>query len=329
MASRQKAGNGADTTFHTITVRDDAVAAAFVENTVSTCDSLVVTLGNNSQLAQAYTWDFGDGTTSNSNNPIHAFTTPGTYTITLVAENANLCQPTDTFTRQVTFQSSKVAAALSAPGPGCAPFTSHFINQSTNAATYMWDFGDGSTSTEMSPIHTYTTPGEYEVKIVAVNPAACNGLDSSLATVTVNYDSVVAGFSEGTMANCDSMVVSMTNSSQHAQSYLWDFGDGTTSELVHPNHTYGIPGTYAITLIAKNPNACKPTDPMTTTVEFQPSRVAVVPAHPVPVCQGRRATLQAEATHATNVEWHLPDGTTLTGTHATAEFTEPGTYTIL
>jgi PKD repeat protein len=115
-----------------------------------------------------WNWEFGDGSTSTDANPAHAYAAAGTYTVNLTASNAD---GSDTTSKTITVTGASVSPTASftlAPQIGRAPLTVKFTDKSVNAASIKWDFGDGTTSTESNPSHTYTT-GFYIVKLTATN----------------------------------------------------------------------------------------------------------------------------------------------------------------
>src|SRR5206468_3144743 len=133
----------------------------------------------------------------------------------------------------------------------CLGFANSFTNTSSGAASYVWNFGDGSTSTDANPTHTYAGIGTYTVKLVAMTSPGCT--DSVSHDVKVNTKPTPA-FS-GTDA-CLGFANSFTNTSSGAASYMWNFGDGSTSTATNPTHTYGGTGTYTVKLIAMTSSGC-------------------------------------------------------------------------
>lgn len=127
-----------------------------------------ITFKNQSTDAREYTWDFGDGSPiSNNVNPIHVYSEPGTYTITLIAANGERVH-------QVQEEISVFALPTAdfdymSNNDFKAPSSITFQNKSLNSETYLWDFGDGETSTETNPVHTYDQPGTYTVQLTATN----------------------------------------------------------------------------------------------------------------------------------------------------------------
>jgi len=129
-----------------------------------------------------------------------------------------------------------------------APCAVTFSNSSTNAKSYNWTFGDGSTSTEQNPQHTYTTGGTFNVILVATGIGGSNSTNKS---VTILFPVPGANFTFTGTNNPAPCVVTFTSNSTNSTSYLWDFGDGTqTSTLQNPQHTYTTGGTFNVQLTA-------------------------------------------------------------------------------
>ena len=127
----------------------------------------------------SWAWNFGDGTTSALQNPSHKFTTAGTYTVTLTTTNAG-GSSSKSMAITVT-QKTPVARFDQNKYSGKVPLTVKFTDRSTNNPTsYLWRFGDGATSTDKSPSHTYTQPGLYLVRLTATNSG---GSDSATSLV--------------------------------------------------------------------------------------------------------------------------------------------------
>jgi gliding motility-associated-like protein len=127
--------------------------------------------------ATHYIWNFGDGSpVSNEKNPSHTYDAPGSYNVTLTAVNEGGC---DASINTITVNVTNPAVAEFTTDPGfpvemSLPNTGvSFIDQSKDAVTYSWNFGDGFASSEMNPDHTYTTPGEYMVTLTVSNGAGC------------------------------------------------------------------------------------------------------------------------------------------------------------
>lgn len=135
-----------------------------------------ILLTNKSKYAELYNWTFGDGTSSTEQNPTKTYNVGGTYTIVLSATGDG---GTSSTSKQVLIQQSTQSQLPSAnftfSGSGCtAPCSITFTNSSTNASSYSWDFGDGTTSAAINPTKTYTNGGAYSVILTAFNAAGNN-----------------------------------------------------------------------------------------------------------------------------------------------------------
>ncbi len=172
----------------------DTISARFInftltaDFTASPTTALVgqtITFTNLTQNADTYLWDFGDGNTSTAENPTYAYSTPGTYTVELVATNSTFgISDTAIKTNYITIYDS-VNADFSYT---IQNMTVTFTNQSTGADSYLWDFGDGNTSVDIDPVHVYANPGEYTVKLVASNPAHSDSISKVVKVGVVNVE---------------------------------------------------------------------------------------------------------------------------------------------
>jgi PKD repeat protein len=152
----------------------------------------------------------------------------------------------------VTSVSTCVTASFSSSVlSGTAPLSVAFSNASTNATSYSWSFGDGTTSTDSSPTHTFTAAGSYEVTLEASN-AWKNRL--ARTTITVAAPAPVASFSASKSSGRAPLSVSFSSKSSNITSYLWSFGDGSAgSNEASPTHTFKKAGTFTVTLTATGP----------------------------------------------------------------------------
>ena len=121
-----------------------------------------------------------------------------------------------------------------------------FNNTSLNAESYVWDFGDGNSSAEQSPIHTYAEAGEYAVMLTATS---AGGLSADFTTMVDIQAPVTAAFTFAVDSE-DYRTYAFTDASEDAVSLLWEFGDGFQFTGMNPTHTYDMDGTYTVTLTA-------------------------------------------------------------------------------
>lgn len=130
---------------------------------------------NTSLAGTDFIWEFGDATTSTDVNPIHLYATPGVYQVRLIARDTNTCNKIDTsayFT--ITVVPKPTAMFNWAPNPPQENIPVTFTNQSSADAThFLWNFGDGESSTETNPVHEYIATGSYLAELIAYNAVNC------------------------------------------------------------------------------------------------------------------------------------------------------------
>jgi PKD repeat protein len=146
------------------------------------------------------------------------------------------------------------AEFIATPTSGVSPLAVQFTNQSSgDYDTCTWTFGDGGTSTSCgNPTHTYATKGVYTVALTVAGPAGTN-TRTRTGYITV-YRPVQADFGASPTIGPPPLAVSFTNSSTgDFSSSLWDFGDGQTSTLQNPTHTYVDEGSYTVSLTVSGP----------------------------------------------------------------------------
>ena len=142
-------------------------------------------------VPSSWSWDFGDGATSTLRNPSHVYASPGTYTATLTAWNA--CGVGAPHQATVEILTSPTAS-FTHDGPKCATQPVQLTDTSTGGATsWLWSFGDGTTSTLRNPTHAWAVAGNYTVTLTASN--TCGAGPVFQATVSISGAAVVAGFS--------------------------------------------------------------------------------------------------------------------------------------
>ena len=271
--------NISDTSFINMRVRSDEATLAFTPNKLLPCESLTYRFDNNSFAsrtfgANAFRWDFGDGTrrVASFGSVTHTYAAAGTYNVRLILLDTSFCNELDSITLPISI-SPLVKAQFETPALGCVPYTAVFNNTSLAGRTFLWDFGDGTTSTQTSPQHLYTSVGTYTIKLVAIDSSTCNLADSTVFTISVR-DNPTAGISfspDPTEANTP---VTFNNNSFGANRYKWLFGDGDTLNTLRTDttvrHLYNASGTYNACVIAYNDAGCADTSCV-------PVQVTIVP----------------------------------------------------
>jgi len=140
------------------------------------------------------------------------------------------------------------------PAQGPAPHAVAFTDLSLGGPTsWLWSFGDGASSSEANPIHVYAAQGTYDVRLTVSNAQGSNSLLRSAAVQVAAPVPPVADFSATPLAGEAPLLVAFSDLSSNAPtSWLWEFGDGTTSTAQHPSHSYAAEGVYDVRLTASN-----------------------------------------------------------------------------
>jgi len=271
----------------------EPIAASFTADPPLTGDApLTVQFHDTSTgLPAAWVWSFGDGATSSDRNPSHTYTLPGAYTVSLTAMNGSV-SGTHAEPGYVTVTSVDIPVvanfANTTPRAGMAPLTVQFTDTSAGLpVAWAWSFGDGTTSSDRNPSHTYSLPGAYTVTLTAMNGSVSGThAEPGYVTVTSIDTPVVANFAnatprEGTVP----LTVQFTDTSAGLPvAWLWSFGDGDTSTEQNPLHTYASIGSYTITLTAVNGTHTNTrTEPAYVTVTAVPTPVPTTAPTAAPV----------------------------------------------
>lgn len=247
-----------------IVVKPNTVVAELVVNgnKLRGCAPYTVTFDNNSTGATDFIVDFKDGTTPRQSFVFperftHTFTSPGTYEVTLTATNG--CSISTT-TETITVLPQPLTAFEADQTLGCSGLVVKFKNNTQNGISYVWDFGDGSpTSTDVEPTHTYTGDQEfYTVTLTATNNLSCEMSVSKTNLIHIVKPPVAAfNVSPSTLINIPNYTFRFADESTNNPTiWEWDFGDGMSSALKNPSHTYLDTGTYRVTLKVMNQHDC-------------------------------------------------------------------------
>ena len=225
----------------------------------SACLNTATVFSDASVNALNWSWTFGDGGISTSQNPTHIYPSPGTYIVTLITTSTGACA--DTVVNSVTVYPLPTVNFIS--DSVCQGDTSAFFNFSSipgpgTISLWSWDFGDGSGSALQNPTHVYAAAGSYTVTLTAISSNGCVGSASKICVV---YPLPLADFDFTPSPTAELVdVVNFNDLSTGGPSqWLWDFGDGDTSTLQYPSHLFSDTGVFVVTLIITSPQGCKDT----------------------------------------------------------------------
>lgn len=311
-----------------------APTPGFTMSKSSGCSPLVINFYNTSTSVTGSftsTWDLGNGQFLTTKDAYAAYYyIPGGnnhYTITLNVRNEH---GVSQVSKEIDVLPSPIADFAVSQNVGCTPTTINFTNNSYlpggGTLTYLWDFGDGTTSTQTNPQHVYSNVGYYNVSLTVTSPNGCstvvakNRVIRMIGSVSPNFD-----FKMGSICNVP-VDVSFVNQTAGAgnMTYQWTLGNGTQSGAINPNTSYPAYGTYNVKLVATSSYGCR--DSITKPITLKENITSF--SAPNSICPG--AGVQFTNTGSTPVSsfWDFGDGTSARGNSPTKSYAVPGTYTV-
>jgi PKD repeat protein len=254
------------------------------------CHPHVATFENTSLGGDIYNWDFGNGNTSQAQNPLQTFinyshTESQPYNVTLTVESTWGC--TAQLTQEITARPIPKPLFQLAPFTGCSPFSPEISNLSKGANTFQWDFGNGDSNTGDSIfIHTWNNttdnPIQYPVRLSVMNEYGCEASETQTTTV---FPEVTADYTteDGSFEGCSPLTLRFNSTSVLADSYSWDFADSTISSGASPLHIFTNSNVdnhiFPVKLVASSIFGC--TDTIVRDVTVFPSPEAYFTAQPI------------------------------------------------
>lgn len=249
-----------------------------------------------------------------------------TTNVGITATDQNGCEAIPNSIIVSTFAPVDADFEFTVPEPCVAPFEVQFANQTANANTFSWSFGNGESSTQFLPTTQYDTSGVFTVTLVAESSDGC------VDTVTQNVSIAplpVAAFNLPNSDGCFPIMVGHYNQSTGANSYLWDFGDGNQSDDGSPFHFYEEPGAYTVTLIATSPTGCTDTLSVDSAVVAFPRPTANFTAIQTLSETEREFTFNNTSVDGTEYFWTFGNGDFSEEFEPTYEYPEHGNYNVI
>lgn len=253
-------------------LKAQAPVAAFSASVQQGCAPLRVTFRDESTGNPTFwNWEFGNGDLATTQNPTTTYTQPGTYTITLVARNADGTAGA-TRTDYITVYPSPVVSFTADRTTACLPANIQFTDQSTSTSgsinSWSWDFGDGESSTNQNPAHSYAASGFYNVTLTATSTSGCTATRAVGRYIRV-ISGITADFSYSNSPDCTSpYTVNFSNqtSAPGNMSYIWRFDDGTNVTTTNASHGYPAGSSHDVKLVARSDLGCADSVIKTVTV---------------------------------------------------------------
>ena len=238
------------------------LSAAFSASVASGCSDLTVSFTDQSTgSATSWFWDFGNGQTSAERNPTMTYTTGGNFTVRLIVRN-DLEEDYEEKTGYIKVFRTPKPEFITSAAIGCSPLNVSFTdNTSLTGVTLKnrtWDFGDGTTSSQQNPTHTFTGTRVFDVSLTIETTDGCMSQFKEEGLIHVGTKPT-ANFTATPRDGCASELRQFTNkSSANVKSWSWSFGDKTTSDEASPLQHYQDSGWFNVRLIVNN-NGCRDT----------------------------------------------------------------------
>ena len=262
----------------------------------------------------AWLWDFGDGNTSQVQNPSHTYVNPGTYDISLTTSKQGQCANTFTFPSFIEVsEKPDVQFSVDSSYSCVAPFNVQFFDNTFGAVSWDWVFGNGLSSNLSSPQVSFNDYGGFDVSLLVTNSQGCS--EVKLIKDMIKVEDILVDFSLDSSMGCVPLDVAFsdsTNSIRPLVDWSWDFGDGTFSNAQHPTHQYVNPGLYDVFLSVTNDYGCMSTSLFQSVVKVAEPPVVDFLASPLITCVGDDITFTDLSSSTSSLidtwQWDFGDG---------------------
>ena len=279
----------------------------------------------------SFAWDFGDQKTATGPQAQHTYAAAGTYTVRLTVTDDRGAKASTTKDVTIGINQAPVASFTSS----CAERACSFVGSASNdpdgsISGYAWSFGDGSTSTDVSPNHTYSADGTFTVTLTVTDDQGKTDQTTKQVTAKANQKPTAAFTSSCTNLACTFDAATSSDSDGKVVAYAWDFGDKATDSGPTTSHTYTAAGSYVVALTVTDDQGAT----ATTTKTFTVSTANVKPtASFTSSCGTLACTFDATASSdsdgtVASFDWDFGDGTTGTGKTPSHSYASGGTYSV-
>ncbi|MBL4657139.1 MAG: PKD domain-containing protein, partial [Flavobacteriales bacterium] len=329
----------------TIEVFPQPIPGFSVDSLSTSCPPLVATFTDTSSTDVAtWSWDFGDNTGSAGSSPMHTYTYPGTYDITLNVTTAVGCTETVIFP-DLLVVGGPTGSINFTPVAGCVPLDVTFTATCNNTIQYKWDYGDGVIDTLSGPsaFHQYVSVGVAHPLLIMKDSMDCEREALKPAVDSIIIDGAVAHFTSDsdtvytTLCSFDTSLYSFTDSSytqnihSNITSWFWDFDDMSTSNQMNTTHIYSDTGIYMVKLTTTSTYGCVVSDSLEIVVlhyipnPIQATIINFVNVNCFGVAEGSASVSISGGLPPYNIKWD-DDSTQIT---ATADSLLAGNYMVL
>lgn len=279
----------------------------------------------------SFLWNFGDGTSSDLQAPTHTYANPGNYVVMLKITDE--CGNDTTLTTQIKISTNipinEMVDIYYYPEVSCKNESVQFYSNLNNSYSMLWNFGSGNYSTDMYPFFSFGKVGNFPVSLTVTN--GCGAKVTANTVVKVSTDKPFYGWIESNIyptVVCPNEAISMYVYSYEAVSYLWDFGDGTTSENQYELHSYKSTGKYQVSLTLVN--SCGNDTTITQIIDVTNNRPIddlVTYAEKYSSCPSDEIQFGVYG-NIVSTSWNFGDGNVSTDFYPTHSFADFGIYNV-
>jgi gliding motility-associated-like protein len=307
--------------------------AGYNSNFTNVCPNVPVQFTDTSRgRSLSWFWDMGDGTTYTTQNPTHTYTgNDSNYTVKLVITDEAGCRDSAVISNRILVRTPKPAFTVTDTTTICPPIATKFTFQAQDYASFYWDFGDGETSTQPSPIYFYNAYGSYTATLHLTGHGGCTASTSTV--INVYNPNAATSITYSPVRACNELTVNFNVSTPPATKFTFYFGDGNfdTTQAITFSHYYNRPNYYFPYLILTDNQDCQ------VGINGSP-RIEVIGALPLfgkdkkAFCDSGLVTFQnytlAPNDPVVNRVWDFGDNTTSSDFSPVHFYTQPGTYEI-
>lgn len=301
--------------------------ADFSADKTTACVGEEITFTNLSPMpGVSWSWTFGDGASSNRQNPKHIYNNPGVYSVTFVIKDA-VCKDSMTKVAYIHITQGFTLSFDADHRKSCTtPFAVNFTSQASTPVTYLWNFGNGATDTSANPSAVYNTNSTFSVTLTAIDSNGCTVVSAIPGMISTSKP--WTRFLGDTMV-CPGAPVKFINKTLYATNYLWHFGDGDTSTALSPTHIYRTFGNYNVSLTAIDSLGCDSTLVKNSFVHVDSATVDFRVDRTFSMCPPLVSVFSSVTNRPDlNLKWDFGDGYTDTAANPTHIFFHPGVYTV-
>lgn len=234
-------------------------AADFIVPHPYNCPNNPIQFVNQSQgVNLTYAWNFGDMGTSTDFNPLHTYTIPGIYDVTLTVTDPNGCDSTIVYPGLITIEVPQIDFVADTNYADCPPLLVNFtatVLSGHNFGSWFWTFGDGNNSPLQNPSNLYTTVNTFDVTVIASASSGCTAIETQPGMISVNGPT--GAFTIFPAEACPGDTITFTGSGSNVEVFQWDLGAGMVPTGQVVTTTYSSPGVYYPVLIVEDSNGCQ------------------------------------------------------------------------